>query len=679
MKIALDWINKYLDRPIDAAEAQHALIHGGLPVENIDDFAGVPVLDVEVTSNRTDCFSHIGLARELAALTNRKFSPPPIDDALPLAGTIGEFCSVQVTDAAGCPFYCARVLRDVTVGPSPQWLRDALESIGLRSVNNVVDITNFLLMDTGQPLHAFDLDRLTERRIVVRRARPGETMLSIDGHSQKLDDSMLVIADGAGPVAVAGIMGSKPSEVTEQTRNILIESAQFHPGLVRATARKLGLFSDSSFRFERGIDPAAAESTSRRAVALIARVCGGKAAAGSVVVGSYNAQPKNVLLRPAQIERIVGLRLPIHDVIKLLQRLSLDPVASGESIVCHVPSFRADLTREIDLIEEVIRLHGYQHVPMHARVAHAVPVSEPDEAALRLIRRTLQGAGWHEAVCYSFADAAEAALFLRPGEGTLLRVADPGRRKEMNTLRPSLWPGLLRACRHNQNNGHPQPLLFEHASVYWQPAEAAHGAPHEEERLSLIGPDLSLVRGALELVVAKLGAANRLQVQPMEQTPFAPGVGGKILLQVLGRGDWRPIGTLGRFSPAIEEYYGLKHPYYGFEVQLSWLLGAFDPMPQAAPLPRFPAVSRDLSLVVADDVRWNDLETAVAALKPVHLSNIRFQGVYRGKQLGTGRKSVTFTMDFLNPTATLRSEEVDGQVHTVVTALQQQFAAELRN
>ncbi|NNM85370.1 MAG: phenylalanine--tRNA ligase subunit beta [Phycisphaerales bacterium] len=678
MKIALDWINKYLDRPIDAAEAQHALIHGGLPVENIHDFASVPVLDVEVTSNRTDCFSHIGLARELAALTNRKFSPPPIDDALPLAATIGEFCSIQVTDAADCPFYCARVVRDVTVGPSPEWLRHAVESIGLRSINNVVDITNFLLMDTGQPLHAFDLDKLTEHRIVVRRARPGETMMSIDGHGQKLDDSMLVIADGAGPVAVAGIMGSKPSEVTEQTRNILIESAQFHPGLVRAAARKLGLFSDSSFRFERGIDPAAAESTSRRAVALIAKVCGGKAAAGSAVGGSYNAQPKNVSLRPAQIERIVGLRLAVSDVIKLLQRLSLDPVASGESVVCHVPSFRADITREIDLIEEVIRLHGYQHVPMRARVAHAVPVSEPDEAALRLIRRTLQGAGWHEAVCYSFADAAEAALFLSPGEGTLLRVADPGR-KEMNTLRPALWPGLLRACRHNQNNGNPQPLLFEHASVYWQPAEAARGAPHEEQRLALIGPDLSLVRGALELLVAKLSAANRLQVQPMEQVQLASGVGGQILLQALGQGDWLPIGSLGRFSPAIEEYYGLKHPLYGFEVQLSKLLGAFDPMPQAAPIPRFPAVSRDLSVVVSDDVRWNALEAAVAALKPDHLAKLRFQGVYRGKQLGAGRKSVTFTMDFLSPTATLRSEEVDGQVQAVVTALQQQFAAELRN
>lgn len=683
MKIALDWIAEYLSTPIAPDVAEQCLINAGLPLESNEPFGSTHILDVEVTSNRSDCLSHIGLARELAALSNGKstFKMPAF--ACPATGgDVRTLTSVTVNDPIGCPYYSARVIQGVKIGPSPAWLVTRLESIGLRSVNNVVDVTNYVLMELGQPLHAFDFDTLHGKKIIVRRAVTGEKIISIDGKTNTLDASMLVIADADRPAAVAGVMGGKDTEVTAATTNILLESARFDPVTIRAQARALTLMSDSSYRFERGIDPAAAERASLRAAELIIKTAGGTLAQGVIAVGSTVKPPVRVGLRLRRVAEVVGIEIPATRIATILAALEFAPEKISEQeggiLRCTVPTHRLDVEREIDLIEEVIRVHGYAHIVAHDRVVHPVQPEPVDQKAGRVIRQALLAAGFAEVVTISFIDLPEATMFLPSnagGAGGAIRVSDAVR-KASNVLRPSLLPSLLQVRRTNQNAGIADARLYEHAETYWQPDQDGKLPPQQQRMIGLIGNSVAEVRGALDLLLARVNPAATLVVTPFDYSWFAPGISAKLELQVGGRTEL--LGCLGQLAQSVQERYDLRHPCAGAEVQWDILVAAFEPVRRAKPLPRFPEIRRDLSVVLEDAVRWADIAAAVNAAQIQFLEQVDFVGTFRNKQIGPGKKSLTLALEFRDPATTLRSEQVDAQMKSALDLLSSRFGATLR-
>ena len=665
MKISLNWLTDYVDVKLSAQELGDRMTHVGVNCDGIEESASDIVFTFDVTSNRPDWLGHIGMAREVSAATGAAFHPPVLGK-LPAAGDVRELTSVQVHDPKLCPRYTARVIRGVKVGPSPSWLVERLQAVGLRSINNIVDVTNYILFEYSQPLHSFDLDKLAEKRIVVRRAKDGEVMTAIDGTQCKLDPSMLVIADAAKAVAVAGIMGGLDSEVTGRTVNVLIESAQFDPLTTRRTSRKLGLMSDSNYRFERGVDPVELEAASLRACQLILELAGGTLAEGIVDVWAQAYAAPTVALRPERTCKLMGFDIPTATQVELLARLGLSPRMEGGKIVCTIPPFRRDLVREIDLIEEVARLHGYDHIPLGATVTHAVRPEPLPQRTRKLVLSTLTACGYDEAVTFTFIDREEAQLF---GVAEPVSV-DPLNRKTNNTLRPSLLPSLLRSCKNNQDAGNLDLSLFETSAVF---PPGTGGKPAEYVQVGLVSTqDLRQLRGAVEALVRKVDLGARIEIVQAELPGFTAGVAAKVLV------DGVEIGGLGMIDAKVLHHYGLEQEIAAGWVSFDALLAKAGRVATYQPVPRFPAVKRDLSLIVDDAVTWKQLEAVIASVPQTMRVGVEYVTTYRGKPIAAGRKSVTVTLVYRAAEGTLRGEQVDAEVAAVVEAMKKAFAAELR-
>ena len=666
MRISLNWLTDYVDVSVPVGQLRELLKQIGLPVEEVVETETDIVLDVEVTSNRGDCLGHLGVAREVAAVLGAEFKPPRIGE-LPTAGKVEDLTSVQVSAPDLCPRYTARVLRGVKVGPSPSWMVDRLEAVGLRGINNVVDVTNYVLMEYSQPLHSFDYDQLAENRIVVRRAVPGEHMVSIDQTKCELDDSMLVIADAAGPVAIAGVMGGLSTEVAEATTNVLIESARFDPLNVRRTSRKLQLMSESNYRFERGVDPVGVDAASLRACQLILQLGGGQLAEGVVDVWAEPFQPRQVALRPERCSALLGMDVPAGRQEEVLARLGLAPRRDGGRIVCSIPSYRADLTREADLIEEVARIEGYDRIPVADEVSHPVAAEDPATRIRRRIGRTLAAGGFDEAIAFTFLDPGEGELF-----GAKRTVAvDKLNRRTNNVLRPTLLPSLMRACKTNQDAGNPDVRLFEIASCF--PAGPEGHLPDEYVELGLAATgDLALLRGTIEAVAAAVAPQAELAIRPAPAAGLAEGTAAAIVL-----GGSR-IGTIGRISEAVRHHYGLERPVAVAAVRYDDLVAHAETTRTYQPIPKFPAVRRDLSAIVDDSLTWQELSESILGVGQPLREALEYVTTYRGKPVPPGRKSVTVTLVYRCGDRTLRGEEVDEQVEQVLAALRERLGAELR-
>ena len=675
MKISLNWLTDYVDVSLPTGELAGVFKRIGLPVEETIATDTDVVLDLEVTSNRPDCLGHLGVARELAAATGKQFNPPQIG-ALPASGRTSELTSIEVLAPDLCPRYTARVICGVKVGPSPAWMVERLEAVGMRSINNVVDATNYVLMEYSQPLHSFDYDKLEGRRIVVRRAAGGEVLVSIDRTKCELDETMLVIADARRPVAIAGVMGGLNTEVSESTVNVLIESAQFDPLSIRRTSRKLLLMSDSNYRFERGVDPVAIDEASLRACQLIVASGGGSIAEGLVDVWAKPHTPAEVAMRPARCGALLGIEIPAQRQEQILAALGLAPMRRGERIICTIPPYRADLTREIDLIEEVGRIHGYDNIPVGGQVTHPVV---PDTLATRIRRlagEALAMAGFDEAVTFSFVDAVEAELFGHERHITVDKLT----RKTNNVLRPTLLPSLLSACKTNLDAGNDEVCLFEIAACF----PAARGAddgkdddkklPDEYTELALVSTnDLAELRGALETLVEHLAPRASLTVCPRDHPHLAPGRAATVLL------DGKAIGSIGQISEPILHHYGLERPIAAAAVRFQPLIDAAQLIRIYEPLPRLPAVRRDLSLIVDEPVTWQQLSEAIARIDQPLRQSLAYVTTYRGKPVPSGRKSVTVALEYRAADRTLRREEVDSQVEEIIAAMRKDFSAELRS
>ncbi|MDY7009140.1 MAG: phenylalanine--tRNA ligase subunit beta [Planctomycetota bacterium] len=677
MKVSLNWLTDYVDvSAMPAGELADVFTRIGLCCESAEETDTDIVLDLEVTSNRPDCLGHIGVAREAAAALGLELKLPDLSAVSVGSTGVEKLTSVEVLAPDMCPRYTARIIRGVKVGPSPSWMVERLEAVGLRGINNVVDVTNYVLMEFGQPLHAFDQNRLSGGRIIVRRGLPGEQIVSIDGTRCTLTEEMLVIADADKPVAVAGIMGGLESEVGDDTTDILMESARFDPLTIRKAARALSLMSESSYRFERGVDPVAVETASLRACQLLLQTAGGEPACGVIDVWADPYRPPKVTLRTDRCRSLLGVEVNDAAQAEILNRLGLSAELKSGRIVCRIPAWRADLRREIDLIEEVARLHGYDKIPVHNEVTHPVTGASESESLRQGVRDILSAAGFDEAITYTFTDDEAAALF---GFQTGLHV-DAAVRRTNNMLRPTLLGSLLRACKTNQDVGNEDVNLYELAAVFppavrrdERPADSGD-LPEEYTALGMVTQrNISDLRGALEAVISLSAPAAKLEVLAGPVAGLSEGQAAEIHL------DGRRIGLIGMVADAALDYFGLEKPHAAAMINFDMLMDYAGAERTYGPLPKFPAVVRDLSLVVDEAVTWRELAGAIDSTDQPMRESLRYVGTYHGRQIQSGKKSVTVSLTYRSDDGTLRSDQVDEMVGQVIEALAGQLGAELRS
>ena len=647
------------------------------------------VLDIGITPNRGDCLSLVGIAREVAALFGLPWSLPPI--SLKETGPpVGTLTSVTIEDPDLCPRYAARVVENITIKPSPLWLRHRLEAQGIRAINNIVDVTNYVMLELGQPLHAFDYHRLDGNRIVVRRAQPNETFATLDGQKHELQPDMLLICDASQGVALAGIMGGLDSEIAPDTNTVLIESAHFQPTGTRRTAKALGMSTESSYRFERGVDPEGVLAALDRAAQLMVELGDGELAAGSIDVYPVPIGQESIQLHVSKTNRFLGTDLTRKEICKHLESIQLEVrTAEDDLLIVDPPSFRADLSREVDLMEEVARLAGYDRIPSAspmARLASAKPAQ--DQVIRQHTKQLLATHGFCEIVSYSFISPQSVELLQ-------LEEDDPRRRllplrnplsEEQAVMRTSLVPGMLETAARNQRQNNFDLRLVEISKVFF--SRGAEELP--EERFNLCGllsgrrrplgwnepaegVDFFDIKGALEAIFLGLGVAD-IRWANTDLAPYLkPDAAARVFLADTCLGD------LGEVHPKVLEDFDLKGPIYIFDIDFDLLMEKTVSLKTFKPLPRFPAVNRDLAIVVSGPVAAQDLLDYLEKHRPQYSESIILFDQYYGKQVEKGKKSLAFRI-------TYRSEErslTDLEVNEIHTAFSQKvisaFQAEIRS
>lgn len=708
MKVSLEWLGSHLEGcgPLSAPTVADKLAEAGLQVAGIEPSPVQPqdsILDVEVTSNRNDCNSHRGLARELAAIFAGRLKAAPGQTPTLQQAAGGMPVPIKVEDSTLCPHYTARIIRGVKVAPSPHWLQDRLRAVGLRPVNNVVDITNFILHDLGQPLHAFDLAKLQGGCIMVRRGRPNEPFEAIDHSKHQLDPSIGVIADAERPVAIAGVMGGVDSEVTESTTDILLESARFDPLTTRNASRKLGLKSDSSYRFERGVDPAGVAAASLCATQMILQLAGGQVVGDLIEVGTGALPEKSATLRFARMRQVLGYDVPPPRSRAILETLGFSVIAHDErQITCQMPSWRLDCGLEEDLIEEVARLHGYQHIPVKERLEIVLKTPSAREKVEDVLVETLTAGGYAETINPTRLDDHLAGLFT---------TAEPRRvsarhGKGQSILRDNLAASLLMVAKFNQQSGAMAEdglRLYELATCFTPPPPPGEGRvgvgntgvvsgqnpsapfpyplparggemlPLQPTRLGLLTTgSMRELRGLVEALLARLRLTSRVVFRLSEHVGVEKGSALAVLL------DGRPLGWLGRLEAPVGAKMDLKGTFCVGELDLDPLFALGVPVARMHEIHRYPSIERDLSLIVPEVLRWEELEGSIRENAPAELVEVRFGEVFRGKALAEGTKSVFVRMVFRSLERSLTHPEVDGWQQSMVTRLESRLGAKLR-
>jgi phenylalanyl-tRNA synthetase beta chain len=669
MKISLNWLCDYVETDLKAPEIAEILSNLGLPCEGIEPVGDDVVLDVEVTSNRGDCLSHIGIARELAAATGRTLKLPEIhleETARPAS----EWVQVEIREPDLCRRYTARVIEGVKIGPSPDWMVRRLEAVGMRSVNNVVDATNYAMMETGQPPHAFDFATIEGRKIIVRKAAPGERIVSIDGSQCDLAPQMLVIADAKRPVAIAGVMGGLATEVGNSTTTILLEDAYFDPVCIRTTERRLALPSEASFRFERFVDLEKIDWASRRTTQLIVQLAGGRVAKGVVDAYPRPYQPLEVTMRLSRLSKLLGIEVPTDIVLEILSLLHFEPRLGDGAVICTVPTWRSDISREVDLIEEVARVYGYDKVPTRKRIQIEARAADSRQKLAQEVGTFLNGCGFYETINVDFVDQAVADVFSAGGTLGYLGVRDVTR-KAGNLLRRTLLSSLLGVLKTNVNAKNLPCRIYELADTF-VPTGVKDALPKERAKLGLVvDGELRLLRGAVEGLVKNINHAATVEFVPAE-LPWAQA-GARVLV------NGQAMGEAGAFSDAVRARFDLKDLMpCGAELDFDMLMELGSGSVKIRPIPRFPAIERDLSIVVAEQVAWAQIARAVQEVAPAELEETRFVDIYRGKGVTPGAKSVTLSLRFRDEDGTLTHETVDKYQAAIMESLKRSVGAELR-
>ncbi len=691
MRISYNWLKEMVPAAPEPKACAERLTMAGLAVDTIEEEGGDHLFEFDLTSNRPDALSHLGVARELAALVGAELVAPTadLDETGPAADGLA---SVEILDPDLCPRYTARLVQGVKVGPSPAWMVERLEALGMRSINNVADVTNYVLLEQGHPLHAFDYDTLGGRKIVVRRAKQGERLVTLEKLASgeefreiELTPEMLVIADADVPVALGGIKGGKETGITETTTNVLLEAAYFLPSNVRKTARALKLDTDASHRFERGADFGATVRAIDRAAALIAEVGGGQ-----VCDGAIDAYPSPIVrtpipLRRSRVEGLLGMEVSFDRMVEALHALgfAVEPLRDAEELLAVAPSYRVDVSLEEDLIEEVGRVVGYEHVPSTLPPWGGAGEPLAGEPRRRSVRAALTGLGFDEAISISFVeeelDAALASADLETGGagvGLLNPILDNKPR-----MRTSLLTGLVEAFETNVKYGTRSVRLFEIGKRFL-PHEHR---PRERETLALLvsggvdeadhrarrEADFYDVKGAVEAVFEGLRVPGftfeRVRVEYLHRGQAAAVVQ-----------DGQVLGVFGRLSPELAARRKFKQPVFVAEIALDRLL-ELEPAPVVyRRLPRYPSVVRDLSIVVPREVGIAELESAVRGLGVANLVDVSLYDIFTGGQLPEGHHSVTLRATFRDDERTLTDEEVGASHTKIVDELARRFGATLR-
>jgi phenylalanyl-tRNA synthetase beta chain len=687
MKISYQWLQEFVDIDILGLEIEdvgHALTMVGLAVDIIEEFEGDYIFDVDVTTNRVDCLNHLGVARELAAQFRLKLKKPDFS-ALPYDEMRAQKFPIEVSieDPELCPRYAARVMSDVTVGESPDWLKKRLESVGQRPINAIVDITNFVLFEIGQPLHAFDYHLLADSKIVVRRARLGERLETLDETVRDLNDSMLLICDGKEAIAVGGVMGGANSEISGASKTILIESAYFDPSSIRKTARKLGLSTEASYRFERGGDPGLQVAALNRACSLIAEISGGNCVSPVIDENPVERSPLVMTLRGKRIAQVLGTPVPEEDVQNIFSCLEFHPEQEDDAIRVEVPSFRRDIELEDDLVEEVARHYGYDRIPSHYPAAIGVGRYADTEKVDRLLISTLVGAGFFEAVNYVFTTPdRETAFTSQPP--ALVPIANP--LTEVDThLRKTMVPGLIESLKQNLNHGVDDVRLFEMGKTF-RPEDSDSSEVHEDRGLALAATgefygsfwnqlsepfDFYHLKG----IVVELFKRLRQPVEFRQSSDIAfihPGMGAELIFK------GSKIGVLGALHPRLVESFKFPKPVFLAEFLLEDVYSQRLAEPEYRTLPRFPSVERDLSFVLDRAISFSTIDLAVQALQIAELNDFRLIDLYQGSRLPQDKISLTVRLRFGAASRTLTQEEVSELFEGVVAALKQKFSIEQR-
>jgi phenylalanyl-tRNA synthetase beta chain len=671
MRISLNWLKEFVEVPVGPRELKRDLTKLGVNVESYAQAGDDWVLEAEVTTNRPDCLSHLGVAREIATCYRKplKLPSPQVKD---LGDPAAAEISIETADEALCPRYCGRVIRHVKVAPSPAWLVQRLEAVGMRPINNVADITNYVLMELGHPLHAFDLARIRQRKIVVRRARPGEKLRTLDGIERTLTSENLVIADGERPVALAGVMGGEDSEISEVTTSVLLESAWFDPVSIRRTAKMQGLHTEASHRFERGADIAMAPVAIDRAALMIAELAGGEILRGMVGVFPDLKPRKDVMLRRSEIERILGAEMHWDDVRHMLKSLGFEALSLGaEGWRVSLPTFRLDVSREVDLIEEVARHYGYDRLP--ARVRPAPPRVERDARREKelTVAATLTALGFREIIPPSMVDPEENARFT---EKPPVALANP-LSQDASALRSSAAPSMVHALRWNLDRGQPDLRFYELGKTY----TLGSGDRPEERRVLTLGLagrrrlesvhdaekslDFFDLKGDLETLFAPFDIPE-LRFEPAACGYYESGLAGRFT------SSGRTLAIFGRLRGEISRQYKLRQDVWLAEVDADRLLAMALRERVFRAYSKFPSVERDFSLVVPEEVTYGRLEESLTGLGLAEIQSFRPVDLFRGGAVPAGHYSLLLRVTFQSAERTLGGEEISEATRRVLSALE---------
>jgi phenylalanyl-tRNA synthetase beta chain len=656
------------------------------------EYAGLSdsVLELEITPNRPDCLSVAGVAREVGAVFDRVATMPasiPAEAGLPVADSV----TVTIDDAEMCPRYTARLIRNVKIGPSPAWLAERVASSGARSISNIVDITNYVMFELGQPLHAFDADLLARdasgrTAIGVRTAVAGEQLVTLDGQQRTLTSDTLLITDPTGPVALAGVMGGESTEVHDGTVNVLLESACFNPGSVSRTSSRLGLFSEASSRFEKGVDRASCVAALNRAAALMADLCGGEVAPGVVDTYPSPALERQLVLRTGRLNEFLGADIAATEAAEILTRLGCTVAATPEVLSVIVPTFRPDLEREIDLVEEVLRIHGMERIePTLPEGAGRIGELTREQLWRERIGMTMRASGLNETMTYSFADPADTERMrdsLEEGE-VYCELLNP-MSVEQSVLRRTILPGLLRSVSYNQRRGVPDVHLYEIGSTF----RSALGRKQPKEREMLGGVlkgawnrpswnqpvvhlDFFDGKGVLEALARELGL-TRFKIRAAQLPFLQPGRAAEVLV------GGEVVGWLGEVHPLVLAAFEVEGVVTAFELLLAPLVRAAVDTKPFTDVPRLPAVELDVAFVVPEDITAERLEQSIVAAGGKLLASVRLFDVYRGKGIAEGMKSMAFELDYRAADRTLTAEEVEVAHDRLVRKVSAAVGATLR-
>lgn len=640
------------------------------------------LIDVAITPNRADALSHIGLARDVAAIFKRKFKYPQVE-IFESAKKSSEAAKVEIIDSKNCPRYIGKVVEGVTIKESPEWLKEKLKSIGLRPINNVVDVTNFVLYEVGQPLHAFDLDKLAENKIVVKCAAEGEKFISLDSKERILTSSDLMICDGKRNVAIAGVMGGENSEVTGQTKNILIESAFFNPSSVRKTAKRLGLSTDASFRFERGTDYNIVIWTARRAAQLIQKVAGGEILAGEIDAYPVTIPIRKTSARFSRINKVLGYVISKDEVLEILKDLGFEILEVNlESVTVQIPGFRHDIEREVDIIEEVARIYGYHKIPVVDKISVTLEEKVDQASFHSKIRDTLTSLGFFEIITNSLVNANTAERF-----GNSIKVLNP-QSSEMSHLRPSILPGVLQSVANNLKVSERNLKFFEIGKIFEKKHDgeinsfedfieldqliigiSGHSIQSEwYERDKLF--DIYDLKGFTESFLLSIFSDIPLTVTPEKSEYFDSAFS----IQITGK----KIGIGGKVTSELLNLFDVNQDLFTFIFSIDLLKEVKIAEQTFIDLLKFPKVYRDVAFILDKTIGSDKVTEIIKGAGSNLLHQIKLFDIFQSDSLGEGKKSLAFQLEFYNSDKTLTEKEVDLDFRNIIKAVEKTFNAQLR-